>query len=77
MKSDKGHCARWFNTIKDYDQGLSERIASNNSTCMEIVFFFIPAHIFNRILILVPMAISFLIGFSNYDIMLVNNKFKP
>ena len=77
MKSDKGHCRRWFDIIKDYDQGMSEKIASNNSTCVEIIFFFIPAHMFNRIVILLPMAITFIIGASDYDTMLMNNNFKP
>ena len=50
-------------------------IASNNNTCVEIVFFAAPAHLFNRILIVIPMAIAFMIGASYYDTMLVNNNF--
>ena len=44
---------------------------------MEIMIFCIPAHLFNRILIVIPMTICFIIGATNYDKMLVNNNFKP
>ena len=37
----------------------------------------IPAHLFNRCIILVPMFISVLLGAHYYDIMLITNGFQP
>ena len=70
LKSSKGFCRRTLDVIKEYDRGLSDRIASNNNTCIEMVFFCLPAHLFNRILIIIPMGFCFLIGSLNYDTML-------
>ena len=39
--------------------------------------FFLPAHLFNRAIILVPLAFCVLIGAVNYDSMLTQNGFEP
>jgi len=38
--------------------------------------FCIPAHLFNRMIILVPMSFSVMLGSLNYDYMLTNNGFQ-
>ena len=41
------------------------------------MFFTIPAHLFNRFIILVPIFICFLLGSKYYDQMLHENQFRP
>ena len=39
--------------------------------------FCIPAHMFNRMIILVPMALTLIIGSNRYDEMLTENGYQP
>mmetsp|Transcript_5455 Transcript_5455/g.7285 ORF Transcript_5455/g.7285 Transcript_5455/m.7285 type:complete len:199 (+) Transcript_5455:557-1153(+) len=55
---------------------MSEKVQKNNSTCIEAIFFCIPAHLFNRMIILVPMGICVIMGALNYDYMLATNSYQ-
>lgn len=49
----------------------------NNNVFLEALVFCIPAHLFNRMIIVVPMSLCFLLGSYNYDYMLKHNGYHP
>ena len=47
----------------------------NNNTFVELSLFCVPAHMFNRTIIVFPMGLCVLLGAFKYDAMLTNNSF--
>ena len=56
---------------------MSNLLHSNNNKYIEVILFMIPAHLFNSLIIVFPMFISLLLGYSYYDSMLEKNGFRP
>ena len=77
LRQSTSSCRRWLDYFSELDRRYSERIQRNDSTCIEAVFFFVPGQMFNRMIILVPMAITLMLGANSYDSMLVENGYKP
>lgn len=69
-------CCRWLSKLSELDRHFSEKIQRSNNRCIEAIFLCIPAHMFNRIIILVPMGISLILGSLYYDHMLKVNHYK-
>ena len=69
-------CCRWLSKLSELDRHFSEKIQRGNNRCIEAIFLCIPAHMFNRIIILVPMGISLILGSLYYDHMLKVNGYK-
>jgi hypothetical protein len=55
------------------DRNLSEKLQMSNNVYLEAFVFCIPAHLFNRMIIVVPMSLCFLLGTYNYNYMLKKN----
>lgn len=70
-------CCSHFEKLSQIDRDLSDWIQSNNNTFIEAIFFCIPAHLFNRSIILAPMGICLILGAIYHDKMLEVNGFKP
>ena len=59
--------------LSDIDKHWSEKLHRNDNTLLEVTIFCIPAHMFNRWILLVPGALCILLGAFNYDQMLATN----
>jgi len=73
--SESRACCSWLRKLSDWDHELSWLIQSNNNTWIEAIFFCLPAHLFNRSIILAPMGIITILGGIYHDEMLVVNGF--
>lgn len=62
--------------MDNLDRNLSQRLQSNNNKLVEAILFCIPAHLFNRVIVLIPVLITLILGAKNYDHMLTVNGFK-
>ena len=69
-------CCSWLTYVSNLDRSISEKIAKNDNTWLEVLLFCIPAHMFNRMIILVPMSFCVLLGARYYDNMLEYNNFR-
>ena len=72
----QGFAQRWLTYLNNLDRHYSSQIQSNDSTLLECTIFCIPAHMFNRIIVLVPIVLSVGIGAQKYDTMLTYNGYK-
>ena len=68
---------RWLSVLASIDSIMSERLARNDNKCLEVILFMVPARLFNRCTILVPIFFTFLLGTAFYDQMLEKNGYRP
>lgn len=67
-------CSRFINSLDQTDKDWSDVVQRNNNKYIEAVLC-VPAHMFNRSIILAPMALSVILGACRYDVMLTHNGF--
>ena len=77
MQTGGGICCRWLTYLSQLDREWSEKLQRNNNKYVEAFLFCVPAHMFNRMIILAPMGLCVIMGATNYDYMLETNDFKP
>ena len=68
-------CFRWVQTLSALDRGISDILQSNNNKCLELLLV-IPAHMFNRMIILIPMGLCVILGALYHKEMLETNGYK-
>ena len=62
----KGHLTK----LSNFDKRMSEKVQRNDNTFVELSLFCVPAHMFNRMIIVFPMGLCVLLGAFKYDAML-------